>query len=88
MSTEAGRRWQECLTWLHDNGKRYALTWLAQARPVDVEDGRLVLAVPDQHFRQWVQEHYGPMVERLARDFGLEGVSWRVGGGVRTPLLG
>lgn len=88
VSTEAGRRWQECLAWLHDNGKRYALTWLAQARAVDVEDGRLVLAVPDQHFRQWVQEHYGPMVERLARDFGLEGVSWRVAGGVRTPLLG
>jgi hypothetical protein len=86
--TEAGRRWQECLTWLHDNGKRYALTWLAQARAVGVEDGRLVLEVPDAHFRQWVQEHYGQMVERLARELGLEGVCWRVASGVRAPLLG
>jgi hypothetical protein len=35
-----------------------------------------------------VQEHYGQMVERLAQDFGLEGVCWRVASGVRTPLLG
>lgn len=86
--TEAGRRWQECLGWLHENGKRYALTWLAQARAVGVEDGRLVLEVPDAHFRQWVQEHYGQMVERLAQDLGLEGVCWRVASGVRAPLLG
>jgi hypothetical protein len=88
VSTEAGGRWQQCLTWLHDNGKRYALTWLAQARAVGVEDGRLVLEVPDAHFRQWVQEHYGQMVEHLAQEIGLEGVCWRVAEGVRAPLLG
>ncbi|WPB82750.1 DnaA N-terminal domain-containing protein [Archangium violaceum] len=73
---------------MHDNGKRYALTWLAQARAVGVEDGRLVLEVPDAHFRQWVQEHYGQMVEQLARELGLEGVCWRLAEGVRAPLLG
>jgi hypothetical protein len=76
VSTEAGRRWRECLSWLQDNGKRYALTWLAQIRPVDVEDGHLVLAVPDPYFRQWVQEHYGEMVDVLVRELGLEGVRW------------
>jgi hypothetical protein len=88
VSTEAGRHWRECLTWLHGHGKRYALTWLAQARAVDVEDGRLVLEVPDAHFRQWVQEHYGQMVEQLVRELGLEGVCWRVAESVRAPLLG
>ncbi|MFE8599025.1 DnaA N-terminal domain-containing protein [Archangium violaceum] len=88
VSTEAGRHWRECLAWLHDHGKRYALTWLAQARAVGVEDGRLVLEVPDAHFRQWVQEHYGQMVEQLARELGLEGVCWRLAEGVRAPLLG
>ena len=76
VSTEAGRRWQECLSSLQQHGKRYALTWLAQARPVDVEDGHLVLAVPDAYFRQWVQEHYGQMVDQLARELGLAGVRW------------
>ena len=78
VSTEAGRRWQECLSWLHDNGKRYALTWLTRACPVDMEDGHLVLAVPDRYFLQWVEEHYGQMVEGVARELGLQGVRWLV----------
>jgi hypothetical protein len=75
-STEAGRRWQECLSWLYDNGKRYALSWLTRAQPVGVEDGHLVLSVPDLYFRQWVEEHYGQVVEHAVRDFGLGGVRW------------
>jgi len=78
VSTEAGRRWQQCLSWLHDNGKRYALTWLTRACPVDIEDGQLVLAVPDRYFLQWVDEHYGQMVEGVARELGLQGVRWLV----------
>ena len=77
-SSESGRRWGECLAWLKDNGKRYALTWLAQARAVDVEDGTLVLAVPDAYFRQWVEDNYGALVQGLVRDFGLAGVRWTV----------
>jgi hypothetical protein len=76
VSTEAGRRWQACLSWLYDNGKRYALSWLTRARPVGVEDGLLVLSVPDLYFRQWVEEHYGEVVEHVVRDFGLGGVRW------------
>jgi hypothetical protein len=76
VSTEAGRLWQECLNWLYDHGKRYALSWLTRAHPVDVEDGRLVLAVPDRYFHQWVEEHYGQMVDLVVRDFGLRGVRW------------
>jgi hypothetical protein len=76
VSTEAGRMWQECLTRMHDEGKRYALSWLTQARPVDVEDGHLVLAVPDLYFRQWVEENYGELVDLLVRDVGLRGVRW------------
>jgi chromosomal replication initiation ATPase DnaA len=63
---------------LRDNGKRYALTWLAQARAVDVEDGHLVLEVPDAYFRQWVEENYGPLVEGLVKESGLAGVRWRL----------
>jgi hypothetical protein len=76
VSTEAGRLWKACLTWLQDNGKRYALTWLERARPVEVEDGHLLLAVPDLYFRQWVEEHYGPTVSAVAKELGLHGVRW------------
>ena len=75
-STEAGRAWKDCLTWLYENGKRYALTWLDKAQAVEVVDGHLLLAVPDLYFRQWVEEHYGPMVSAVARDLGLQGVRW------------
>jgi hypothetical protein len=78
VSTEAGHLWQECLTRLHDQGKHYALSWLTRARPVDVEDGHLLLAVPDLYFRQWVEEHYGQTVEQLVRDLGLLGVRWQL----------
>jgi hypothetical protein len=76
VTTEAGHLWQECLTQLHDQGKHYALSWLTRAQPVDVEHGHLMLAVPDLYFRQWVEEHYGQMVDLLVRDFGLLGVRW------------
>ncbi|MFL5353218.1 DnaA N-terminal domain-containing protein [Archangium sp.] len=78
VSTEAGRVWQECLTRLHDTGKRYALSWLTRAHAVDVEDGHLVLSAPDLYFRQWVEAHYGPMVDLLVQDVGLLGVRWRL----------
>ncbi|WP_164014285.1 DnaA N-terminal domain-containing protein [Pyxidicoccus trucidator] len=78
VSSPAGRAWQRCLTRLHEQGKRYALLWLQKARAVDVEDGRLILSVPDVYFRQWVEENYGPLVELLVRDCGLLGVRWLV----------
>jgi hypothetical protein len=84
-ASPAGRAWHRCLTRLHDQGKRYALLWLQKARPVDVQDGRLILDVPDVYFRQWVEENYGALVELLVRDCGLVGVDWRVGGREDVP---
>lgn len=90
VSTQAGQTWRRCLMRLHEQGKRYALLWLQKARPVDVEDDRLVLAVPDVYFRQWVEENYGPLVELLVRDCGLRGVTWRLAGdeGAREAATG
>jgi chromosomal replication initiator protein len=77
-TTDAGRLWQQCLTRLRDQGKHYAISWLTRAGPMDVEDGYLLLAVPDLYFRQWVEEHYGQTVDQLVRDFGLLGVRWQL----------
>lgn len=88
VSTEAGRVWKACLTWLYENGKRYALTWLDKAQAVAVEDGELVLAVPDLYFRQWVEEHYGPLVNLVAQQLGLRGVRWVLPVDARASLKG
>ena len=85
VSSQAGRAWQQCLARLHEQGKRYALLWLQKAQPVDVEDGRLILSVPDVYFRQWVEENYGSLVDVLVRDCGLLGVRWRLPAGEDAP---
>lgn len=46
----------------------YALRWLERMRPLEVRDGALVMGVPDRFFRDWVDDHYRPMLDvQLAR---------------------
>lgn len=75
-SSEAGRKWQQCLDELHRRGQRYGLSWLVQALPVEVRDGWLRLDCADVYFRDWVSEHYAAMVDDAARAVGLAGVRW------------
>lgn len=87
-STEAGRRWQDCLAWLHEDGHRYAVTWLVQAQAVALEAGTLVLQAPNAYVGQWLKEHYGPLVEGAARQFALQGIRWQVPAGPRQTVTG
>ena len=79
-SSEAGRRWRDCLAWLQEDGRRYAVSWLVQARPVDLEDGVLVLEAPNAYVGQWLSDHYGALLERVARALSLAGVRWQHAG--------
>jgi chromosomal replication initiator protein len=46
----------------------YALRWLERMRPLVVRDGTLVMGVPDRFFRDWVDDHYRPLLDvHLAR---------------------
>lgn len=85
-STEAGRRWRDCLAYLHEDGRRYAVTWLAQARPIALKDGVLVLEAPNSYMGQWLREHYGPLLERAARQFALAGIRWHSPAEVRSSV--
>lgn len=87
-STEAGRRWQDCLAWLHDEGHRYAVTWLVQARAVALEHGTLMLQAPNAYVGQWLREHYGPLVDGAARQFALQGIQWQLPADPRLPGVG
>src|SRR5277367_5328301 len=48
---------------LREDGKTYALTWLERMQAIALREGQLVLGVPDRFFRDWVDDHYRPLLE-------------------------
>lgn len=58
----------------------YALRWLERMRPLEIRDGVLVMGVPDRFFRDWVDDHYRPILDaQLARQGeGLTGIAYEV----------
>ncbi len=43
-------------------------TWLAHAEPVSLADGRLVVAVPNEFTRDWIESHFRGFVSSAARE--------------------
>ena len=43
-------------------------TWFGQARPHSLRDGRLVVEVPNDFTRDWIEGHFLDVVARAARD--------------------
>ncbi|MBZ4417657.1 chromosomal replication initiator protein DnaA [Myxococcus sp. RHSTA-1-4] len=58
----------------------YALRWLERMRPLEIRDGALVMGVPDRFFRDWVDDHYRPLLDaQLARQGeGLSSIAYEV----------
>jgi chromosomal replication initiator protein len=58
----------------------YALRWLERMRPLEIRDGALVMGVPDRFFRDWVDDHYRPLLDaQLARQGeGLTSIAYEV----------
>ncbi|MCG3177293.1 MAG: Chromosomal replication initiator protein DnaA [Candidatus Omnitrophica bacterium] len=44
--------------------------WLRPIRPLEIQEGRLRLGVPDDFFRSWVLDHYGNMLTHALREAG------------------
>jgi chromosomal replication initiator protein len=82
----ADELWEKTLALLREDGKSYALTWLDRMQALEVRDGRLILGVPDRFFRDWVDDHYRPLLEdaisRVHR--GSMGIGYEVVGAPRT----
>ncbi|MEI7998019.1 MAG: chromosomal replication initiator protein DnaA [Candidatus Omnitrophota bacterium] len=52
-------------------------TWLSSLKPLDKDSDTLILQAPDEFFKNWIVEHYGPVIERClkqeaGRSVGLE----------------
>jgi chromosomal replication initiator protein len=63
VPASADQLWEKTLTLLREDGKSYALTWLDRMQALAIRDGTLVLGVPDRFFRDWVDDHYRPLLE-------------------------
>jgi len=50
-------------------------TWLKPLRPKPSEDGRLLLEVPNAFFADWIEQHYLPLIEEVAREVTGSAVS-------------
>ncbi|HJW60422.1 MAG TPA: chromosomal replication initiator protein DnaA [Actinomycetota bacterium] len=58
---DAAAIWTACLESLDSAGSTHK-AWLAQVRPVAVSGDTLVLAVPDDFVKEWIEQRYAPTV--------------------------
>ncbi len=42
--------------------------WLKPIRPLEIKENTLCMGVPDDFFRNWVADHYGPMIQLSLKD--------------------
>src|SRR5687767_8351760 len=59
---DAATIWRECLGSLDQAAGSTHRAWLAQTRAVSVVGDTLVLAVPDEFVKDWVEQRYAPNV--------------------------
>ncbi|MGH7866192.1 MAG: DnaA N-terminal domain-containing protein, partial [Candidatus Dormibacteraceae bacterium] len=64
--------WQEVLSYLKTkvNTQSYQ-TWLRPTRLSRVENDSLVVQVPNREFQDWIQEHYGRLVQNALDELDL-----------------
>jgi chromosomal replication initiator protein len=70
LHDDAAAIWTSCLESLEGAGSTHK-AWLAQTRPVAIAGDTLVLAVPDEFVKEWIEQRYAPtMTAALARVAG------------------
>ena len=52
-------------------------TWFKQVRPLGIDDGTFMIGVPHSFAREWLKNHYAPVLEHALKDLGA--ASPRVG---------
>ncbi len=65
LKTGAQQLWEGALEALRNEGNAYAVSQLMQLEPMDLSNGELKLGVGDRFFRDWVDDHYRPMIDRV-----------------------
>ncbi len=65
LKTGAQQLWESTLEALRNEGNAYAVSQLMQLEPLDLQAGELTLGVGDRFFRDWVDDHYRPLIDRV-----------------------
>ena len=55
---------------LNDSAYR---TWFGEARPVAISNGELLVAVPNNFTREWIETHFGSLVRAAVSDASFGG---------------
>src|SRR5258708_24424262 len=59
---------------LNDSAYR---TWFGEARPVAISNGELLVAVPNNFTREWIETHFGSLVRAAVSDASSSEISVR-----------
>jgi chromosomal replication initiator protein len=64
-------------------------TWFGGARPVTIANGELVVAVPNNFTREWIETHFGSLVRAAVSDAsgGRFGVRFRIDESLSKPAV-
>jgi len=49
-------------------------TWFSQTEPIDFRDGKLLVGVPDQVCKAWLNEHYSSAIHEIISNLGREDI--------------
>ena len=65
MSEESIVVWNKILSTIKDkvNSQSYS-TWFKPVSPIAIDDGKLVVQVPSQFFYEWLEQHYGVILNQ------------------------
>lgn len=65
MTEESVAVWNKLLSTIRDkvNPQSFS-TWFKPVSPIAIDDGKLVIQVPSQFFYEWLEEHYGVVMNQ------------------------
>ena len=70
--------WQDILEYVQTQIPEVEFrTWFKQVRPLGIDDGIFMIGVPHSFAREWLKNHYAPVLEHALKDLGA--ASPRVG---------
>ncbi len=70
--------WQDILDYVQTQIPEVEFrTWFKQVRPLGIDDGIFMIGVPHSFAREWLKNHYAPVLEHALKDLGA--ASPRVG---------
>ncbi|MCB0834379.1 MAG: chromosomal replication initiator protein DnaA [Bacteroidetes bacterium] len=86
---DVGQAWKQCVDVIKAQvtGPSFR-TWISPIEPAKIENGRLILMLPNQFFIEWIEGRYTDLIVNALRQVTSEdlGILYKVKEGAITPL--